>query len=265
MWAFLWVSLSIACSPARAPAPTPEASAVETAQPPEPAAPSATTSASPAPPPEPAPVTTVDRPPGCVGTGFDLDELFTNALPKGKKSAHGGKLAGTCQYKGPIELLIPLAGAEAIDVSIAVTPSPLPPGATGTVIATFTNKTEAPRSVLFVRACDDPLLVANAYGSEGDRADLEKSDFGCGVGRGCMTDYVVVTLEPKGTATASGSYAAKMMRLHEKQCEEKPVGPLKAGDYELRVWTPLQFLELPTARGGSMRVAATRLEVGKRK
>ncbi|NUO52104.1 MAG: hypothetical protein HOV80_24900 [Polyangiaceae bacterium] len=265
----LWLSalVVVACTPPRVPPPEAEPTTTAEEPPPTPPSQTAAASASAAPTPPPAPVTTVDRPLGCVGTGFDLDELFANALPKGKKSASGGKLAGTCDYKGPIEPLVALAGTDAIDVSIVVTPSPLPPGATGTLVATFTNKTNAPRSVVFIRQCEDPLLSATAFTAEGDRADLVPSNIGCGTSRGCLQNQMVaLTLEPNGTATASGSYAARVSRLDEKLCEEKPTGtPVKAGTYDLHVWTALQFPDTGRVAAGSRRMVKTPLEVGKRK
>ena len=213
--------------------------------------------------PEAAP-TTVDRPASCVGTGFDLDKLFSKAIPVGAKVAEAERVE-SCGYTRDISDLAVNARPDAIEITVDVQPSPLAPGATAKLVATFKNITDKPRTVAFSRGCDDPLLNSNLWRADNDRADLEKSDIGCGVSRGCMSQYVVVTLEPGGTATASGKYAAKLMRIRQDECKEIPVGAVAAGTYELRTMTPLFFREAGKEKGGSYREARRPLDVGKKK
>ncbi len=206
--------------------------------------------------------TTIERPASCVGTGFDLDKLFSNAVPVGARVSDAEREA-SCGYASDIADLAPNALPDAIEITIEVQPAPLPPGATGKLVAAFKNVTDQPRTVAFSRACDDPLLQSQLWTADGARADLQPTDYGCGVGRGCMSQYVVVTLEPGGVATASGTYAAKLMRLRKDACEEAPVGPVKAGSYELRTMTPLFYREPHQTKGGSYREARRPLEVKK--
>lgn len=248
------------------PAPPPDAPVEPfvTASPPASASVTAVPVASAPPPTPPAPPTTIERPASCVGTGFDLDKLFEPSKPQAGRNGPA-PLVADCEYKGPEAALAALGGPDAIDIQITVEPTPLSPGAKGKLLATFKNVTSAPRTVLFIRACDDALLAATALGADGERADLVKTDWGCGVSRGCQFQMVAVTLEAGGTATASGAYAAKMMKLDPAPCTESPAGLLKAGTYDLRVVTPLQYVEKPSVPSGARRLATTRLEVGKKK
>ena len=155
-----------------------------------------------------------------------------------------------------------LGGADGVAIEVSADPPSVAPGGTSKIAVAFKNTTQAPRTLGFADCEGDPPLSIDAF-QNGERADLAQSDFGCGVSRGCMVRRVAVTLAPGGAATTRGSYRAQKKKLGPP-CTERPIGPLAAGQYELRFLTPLLFVD-PDNRSGapSHRPAAVALRVGK--
>jgi hypothetical protein len=192
----------------------------------------------------------------CVGTGFVLDELFHSSTAA---LAPKSKLAGACDFEGDTTALESLGGPDAIETQMVVEPQPLAPGASAKVRVTFKNISPSPRSVLFRRPWDEPVLEIHARHPKGERADVVDTRIVCMVQADPPSERVVITLEPGGTATASGEYEARMMT---NACIDEPAGVLRAGSYELEVVTPLRFLAGPDSRRSSPRSVAAPFAVG---
>jgi hypothetical protein len=193
--------------------------------------------------------TTIARPEECKGSAFDIDRLFDAYGLRAEAAPDGGKTFGY----GPCAVddaeavvhLARLADDEAIELRVAMDPPKVRPGAAVKLTVTVTNATPEPRSLPFARCQGERTLHAEAF-RDGARADLAPSDVGCAADPACQVQRIAVTLAAGGTATMRGEYRARLWKLFEP-CDEKPVGPLPAGEYTLRVRTLLQGIE-PSSR-----------------